>query len=442
MKKIILCFAIIIFSIVDSSRSFALFSFQEKGTASKQIQESPPPPPLPPLLPPSKTDDKDLEGKVKRILVPKIDSSLEPSGRGSFSKVDGELEIAFYNVENLFDVEHDHGKNDWEFLPKNYPGKKEACEFIKSDYFRERCLNSDWTQEKLNLKLSQIKDLFTREREHLPDILGLCEVENKNVLRNLARVLGYKKYIVTESLDRRGIDVAILYNPSPKLKFIKSKEHVIEGNHFISMPTRSILEIEFDVGKGQKLITYVNHWPSQRNPSQTRLIVARNLKKLILKKIKKFPETRVIAMGDFNTISKDFPRPIRGVLTETVEPSMAGKSLLVDIHKVFLRGGPKELKNLLSRGTYFYVKNMEWNQLDRFLMSSNFFSKKGLSVEVDSYTVYAPRFSTKAYKFDDPDFWTYGSVVSGVPKKYDFETTDSEKAGYSDHFPIFVKIKF
>ena len=131
------------------------------------------------------------------------------------------------------------------FLPKNYPGKREACELIKSDYFRERCLNSDWTEEKLSLKLGQIKDLLTREREHLPDILGLCEVENEAVIGKLAKILGYKKYIVTDSADRRGIDVALLYNPSSKLKFIDSKEHTIEGNHFNSMPTRSILEVEF-----------------------------------------------------------------------------------------------------------------------------------------------------------------------------------------------------
>ena len=439
MKKIILCLAIIIFSIVDSSSSFALFSLKEVSSSSEEPQ-APPPPPSPPL----KTSDEnpDILARGKKIPQPKIDVSLEPKEKSPFSSAEGELEIAFYNVENLFDVKHDVGKNDWEFLPKDYPGKKEACQLIKSEYFRERCLNSNWTKEKLNLKLSQIKDLFTREKEHLPEILGLCEIENKNVLRKLAKVLGYKRYIVTEGLDKRGIDVAILFNPSSKLKFVKSKEHLIEGNHFISMPSRSILEVEFDVGKGQKLITYINHWPSQRNPSQTRLIASRNLKKLILKKIKIHPEARVIAMGDFNTIAKDFPRPIRGVLTETVEPSMAGESLLVDIHKVFLRSGPKSLKNLISRGTYFYVKNMEWNQLDRFLISSNFFSEDGLAVDVDSYTVYAPRFSTKSYKYDDPDFWTYGSVISGVPKKYNFETMDSEEAGYSDHFPIFVKVKF
>ena len=85
---------------------------------------------------------------------------------------------------------------------------------------------------------------------------------------------------------------------------------------------------------------------------------------------------------------------------------------------------------------------MEWNQLDRFLMSSNLFGKAGLSVDVESYQVYAPGFSTKAYKYDDPNFWTYGSVVAGVPRKYNFEAFDSEEAGYSDHFPIFVKVKF
>ena len=179
MKKIILCFAIIIFSILDSSRSFALFSLKEGAAVFEGVDEAPPPPPLPP----TRINDEEPNGKGKKNLPPRVDSSLEPKASvGSFSSIGGQLEIAFYNVENLFDVEHDPGKNDWEFLPKGYPGKKEACERIKSEYFKEKCLQSDWTREKLNLKLSQIKDLFTRERNYRPDILGLCEIETKKFL--------------------------------------------------------------------------------------------------------------------------------------------------------------------------------------------------------------------------------------------------------------------
>jgi predicted extracellular nuclease len=361
---------------------------------------------------------------------------------GSFSPSGRELEVAFYNVENLFDTEHDKGKNDWEFLPQDYPGKREACEKLRGDYFREKCLSSDWTEKKLDLKIDKIVEIFLRERDHLPDILGLCEVENRNVLKKLAKALGYEKFIVTEGPDRRGIDVAILYQPSSKLRLIEKKEHKIEGDHFIAMPTRNILEGVFEVGGKYEMAIYINHWPSQRNPSQARLVVSRRLKSLILEKKKNNPDTRILAMGDFNTIPHDFPRPIRGELTESVEPSAGGESLLYDVHKAFLRTGPKVEKNLLSRGTYFYVKNMEWNQLDRFLISPDFFNEKGLKADIDSYKIYSPEFATKTFKYEDPNFWTYGTSVAGVPKKYDFQTTDAEEAGFSDHFPIVLGLYF
>jgi len=433
VKKIILSCTIIIFSFMNSS--YCLGSGAKDKPPSGQKGEAPS------VL--TSTDNPKVPNPLPSLSnKTKINTSSYHHKKGTFSPAEDKIEVVFYNVENLFDTEHDKGKNDWEFLPNDYPGKREACEQIKSDYFKEKCLASDWTEEKLKLKIEKIAEMFLREREHLPEILGLCEVENENVVEMLAKALGYEKYIVTNGPDKRGIDVAILYQPSSKLKLIRRRQHVIEGNHFISMPTRNILEGVFEIDGKHHLAVYVNHWPSQRNPSQTRLVVARRLKTLILNKLKYHPETRIVAMGDFNTISNDFPRPIRGVLTEIVEPSVGGDSLLYDAHKMFLRMGPKSVKNLLPRGTYFYAKNMEWNQLDKFLVSSKLLGEEGLRAEIDSFRIYAPSFSTKVYKYDDPNFWTFGSSVSGVPRKYNFETTEKDELGYSDHFPIILGLKF
>ena len=66
------------------------------------------------------------------------------------------LLVMSYNVENLFDVSHDvvngKEKKDWSFLPKDAPGKKEACLGEKSKHYRKECLDSDWTAAKLELK--------------------------------------------------------------------------------------------------------------------------------------------------------------------------------------------------------------------------------------------------------------------------------------------------
>ncbi|MEE2743637.1 MAG: hypothetical protein VYD54_06980, partial [Bdellovibrionota bacterium] len=76
------------------------------------------------------------------------------------------------------------------------------------------------------------------------------------------------------------------------------------------------------------------------------------------------------------------------------------------------------------------------------LVSSKLFGKEGLRADIDTFRIYAPSFSTRVYKYEDPNFWSFGSSVSGVPKKYNFGTTDEEKLGYSDHFPIILGLTF
>src|SRR5690606_27904286 len=93
-------------------------------------------------------------------------------------------------------------------------------------------------------------------------------------------------------------------------------------------------------------------------------------------------------------------------------------------------------------GTYFYGKSMQWNRLDRFFVSKNMLSKGGLQVDVKSYQIYAPKFITDNYEYRHKTDNHYGSTVTGIPRRYEHNTTRSSKAGFSDHFPIIVKIKY
>src|SRR5690606_38125308 len=114
----------------------------------------------------------------------------------------------------------------------NHPEKDRNCRNIPQDNYRRECLETHWTEEKLTLKISQIKRVFDQAVEHRPDIVSLVEVENENVVGQLARALGYSRWLVTESPDRRGVDVALLYNEKPYLKYLKSAEYVIQGPAF------------------------------------------------------------------------------------------------------------------------------------------------------------------------------------------------------------------
>src|SRR5262245_41143471 len=81
----------------------------------------------------------------------------------------GSLQLMSYNVENLFDAVHDEGKEDWEFLPKGTPGKKAFCDSISNATNKKKCNETDWTSEKVDLKIEQIKRVIGA-RPSAPDL--------------------------------------------------------------------------------------------------------------------------------------------------------------------------------------------------------------------------------------------------------------------------------
>ena len=203
-----------------------------------------------------------------------------------------EVSVMSYNVENLFDVTHDENKDDWEFLPKNVVGKNDFCAKANSRRQREICLNSDWTETKLKNKIENIVSVVKGKEANLPDILGLVEVENKNVISMLAKELGYKDFEMTESPDKRGVDVALLYKESESFKKVSRAEHVVP----IDYPTRNILEVRFNVNGKYFLTAFVNHWPSLQNPDATRVKAAEVLKTRVEEILKANPNESIIIL--------------------------------------------------------------------------------------------------------------------------------------------------
>ena len=344
------------------------------------------------------------------------------------------LEIMSYNLENLFDTVHDSGKNDWGYLPKGAAGKHSACTKNNPKRYQKSCLESDWSAEKLKMKLSQIKSVILKERKTLPDVLGVSEIENENVLAMLAAELGYKDYAITTSPDKRGIDVAVLYNEKEGLKFIKMTEHVMEGPTFGVKPTRNILEAHFDLGKGRTLGVFVNHWPSQAAPGKVRHGVALQVKEEV-ERFLKSDKNFAIILGDFNTVPEDRPHPFwDGLVTKA--------NGLTDIHSYFMYSEfiSRDMKKALPPGSYFYPPGMTWSLLDRFFVSPNLVNGKGVDIILSSYEIYTPAFITKTFKYDRPKDYLFGSEVVGAPNRYDHRATVSAKAGFSDHFPIVIKM--
>ncbi len=354
-----------------------------------------------------------------------------------FSASASTYEFMSYNVQNLFDSVHDKGKNDWAFLPKGAKGKEKACAKIGIQHYRNSCFKTDWTETKLKVKLSQIKQAILGKRAVLPHFLGLSEVENSRVVSLLAKELGYKEFRMTKGPDKRGIDLALLYNPSSELAFETMREHEVLGDYFKKKPTRSILEVEFKVGikKKQRLTVFVNHWPSLGNPTKARLRAARVLKRRVDQILAYDSKHLLVAMGDFNTIPEDFPHPFKTILTK--------RGGLWDVHEAFMSSQKisKSKKQSLPPGSFFYGKKFAWNLLDRIFISRNLLDGKGAEVDLQSYQIYAPSFLTDVYEYSEKASPVFGSRVVGVPKRYNHNASDPKKAGYSDHFPIVVKIK-
>ena len=155
--------------------------------------------------------------------------------------------LMFYNVENLFDTFDDPDKDDNDFLPEGA---------------------MRWTPGRYQNKLNNIAKVITSAGEwDTPALVGLCEVENEKVIRDLTqnsplRRVNYR-YIVTNSPDTRGIDVALLYQRD-KFRYLNHKNYTIKFPYNSRKYTRDILHVTGQVSTQDTLDVFVCHFPSRR----------------------------------------------------------------------------------------------------------------------------------------------------------------------------------
>ena len=257
-----------------------------------------------------------------------------------FSVAQTRLTIVELNAENLFDTRHDSLKNDYEFLPDS---------------------PRHWTRTKYWQKLNRIGQTIISCGEDssgwsLPDIVGLCEVENDSVLfdlthRSLLRKARYE-YVMTASNDARGIDVALLYSP---FSFRLIKADTIRVIPLKEMrPTRDILHVEGEIESGDTLHVFLLHAPSRMGGE----LYSRPFRKHVMERLcnaidalrSKYADPKLLVMGDFNDY-KDSP----------------SLRLLYEHGLINVSAGVKG--NNGAKGTYRY--HGEWGSLDQILVSEN-----------------------------------------------------------------------
>ena len=291
--------------------------------------------------------------------------------------------VAFYNVENLFDTLDTPDVRDEEFTPE---GSKE------------------WNSERYTEKLNHVNTVF--ELLEKPIIFGLCEIENRAVIEDVRAYGKMKKHysiVHTESLDKRGIDNAILYNRK-KLKLNSSGIVRFEMPE-PSGPSRDIIWAKF-LYKKDTILAMVNHWPSrwggQAKSEPKRLIAATAARNFLDSVMTISPSVKIVFMGDLN----DYPDNLAPqMISEVLKPMITPKSGEF--------GGTNSYKG-------------EWNILDHIMVSNNFLEKSGVHVREESGKIYSPKFLLGEYKGNIVPARTYGG------KTY--------LGGYSDHLPVSIGI--
>jgi len=368
-----------------------------------------------------------------------------------------EIKIMSYNVLNLFDADKDISKDDWIWLPKNFPGRQQYCKSLPNPKDQQYCNQFDWTYEKINWKLNQIKKVVDFQGSK-PDIMTVVEVENENVLRLLAAKLGYKNYIITNGPDQRGIDVGLMFNMKPGFTFVHWE--AIHVSFKTQHAGRDILRVDF-TWNNKPFSVYVNHWPSQRNPIQERVACAQFLAQNIDAMVKTAgPNWSAVAVGDFNTLDSEKPNAFRDIVHNE-----RWNNFLFDAELYARQSKLNPSLPYIPPGTFYYVKDDIWSRLDRIAVTKNLIDQKEMEFAQESYRILFPQFMSFNFKrFNNgsqdrsplspmkspmigqggqtPDPSNGGKFrYIRIPIRYDFDTLDISRRGYSDHLPVVFKLR-
>ncbi len=308
--------------------------------------------------------------------------------------------VGFYNIENLYDTIDSPDTDDREFLPNG---------------------SKSWTGERYLRKLDRNAGVIAAMGKDLhPNgmaILGLCEVENRQVVEDLMATKALKdrnyKVVHEDSPDRRGVDVALVYDP---------KQYTVYAHkaYRLSMPdtsfrTRDQLLVS-GILEGDTTHVIVGHWPSRRGGEKrsepNRKAAAELARHIVDSLLAINANARIMVMGDLND------DPVNVSVTRFLR-STGDKAKAVD-GTLF-----NAMTDPYNKGIGTLAWRDSWNLFDQILLSPALVTGAG-----GRYKYYGVRIFNEAYlRQNDGNF-------AGYP----FRTFvgDTYQDGYSDHFPVFV----
>ena len=330
--------------------------------------------------------------------------------------------IAFYNFENLFDTINDPTTHDDEWTPSGF---------------------QHWTSKKYHQKLHNLSrvlaEIGTSENTNAPTLIGCSEIENRSVLEDLTQqpLIINKDYgiIHYDSPDKRGIDVALLYqkqyfkptsytnipliiynkNSKPIDKKVSVEndpddpEPVIQNNRIF---TRDQLLVTGFLDN-EEIHIIVNHWPSRsggEKKSSPLREAAGALNRKIIDSLQHInPNAKIITLGDLND----------GPFNNSIKKELNAKAKKDEVPPQGIYN-PFEEKANQGLGTIAYRDS--WDIFDQIMMTH--------SLIQNDYSQYQ---FWKAGIFNKPFLIQNTGLYKGYPKRH-----SATEIGFSDHFPVYI----
>lgn len=316
--------------------------------------------------------------------------------------------VAWWNLENLFDEEDSSRRTD------------KVLRAIRGQI-------AGWTRELLDRKVAQLAAVIAQVNGgDGPDLLGVCEVENRFVLDLLVDVLADRLpgrsygVVHADTADARGIDVALLHDielfevPAGQTFF-----HVVMRRN----ATRDILQANLRTRDDRTWAVFANHWPSRSGgaseSSGYRQIAGETLAYFHERALEMHGEdTPVLAMGDFND--------------EPFDVSLVRHALSTRQQQKVLRARTPRFWNLMwpavgqPDGTFYYQNTP--NILDQFLVNRNMATSES-AIRAEVGTVEILRFPGTSSEGTYPAPVHFGGMGKEV-----------NEDGFSDHFPIGMQV--
>lgn len=412
------------------------------------------------------------------------------------------INVAFWNLGNLFDIQPNEISSDLEFTP-----------------------NKGWNEKVRDIKIQNLTNIIKTTFDNGPDLIGICEIENvslaKKLIDELKKLLGRDDYQIAgtnvdgklkpyhKGPDLRGIDTCLIYS-NKIFEQIDGRGYMVN----FRFPTRDIFYAKLRVLKNNtKLNVLVNHWPSRRgrddyselmDTEYSRYMTAEHCGKIvdsILKypkmEIEKFPNNfysthegktvlekleerwniNILIMGDFN--DEPFDKSIMKYLYATPDKNLLRKwKRIFRLAKEDFKSRDKTYKqiyleqpsvlfncmwNLYPNGSLYFRKTNSFNLFDQFIISRGLLvGEQGLKMNLNSINIYTQGMTLgenlSESRFEQEDTYDERLIpfeFKQRPMAFEFdrikndinnstiqenETKLRQPSGYSDHFPITCKI--